>query len=549
MTTTVNGQLFYEMLVSAANALDNNQDIINNMNVFPVPDGDTGINMTLTMRTVNGLEHSKATLSDCAKQAAEVCLRAARGNSGAILSLWFRGLSKAFKGLDEAGIADIARAFRQGHSEAYKAVMNPTKGTILTVMQKCAESGEKFVEASEHEGAKKDMDSLFETMLTASEVALAKTPEQLPKLKEANVVDAGGYGFVTILKGMVAALKKDPVVLLNEHKDTVGAADFSDFDTDEITFAYCTECIVDKSEEYAGEDHAEELHKFICSIGDSVVFAEDETIIKLHVHTDHPGQVLEKAVEFGSLATVKIENMKNQHSSLVDKQEKQQTPKIAKPEKKYGFVSVCLGEGIAAAFEDVGVDRIIKGGQTMNPSTQDIIDAVNLTPAEYVFVLPNNKNIYMVAGQAAGLIRDKKVIVVPTRSVPQGISAMIAFNPDASTEKNFEDMNAAIACVVSMSVTNAVRSTTVEGEKIEGGQMLGIVDGSIECVADSSTECLEKLAEKMTDAAYIMVFLGEGLGEDDIAATEELIRSKAQGAEVAVMLGGQPLYPYLISVE
>ena len=549
MTTTVNGQLFYEMLVSAANALDNNQDIINNMNVFPVPDGDTGINMTLTMRTVNGLEHFKATLSDCAKQAAEVCLRAARGNSGAILSLWFRGLSKAFKGLEVAGIADIARAFRQGHSEAYRAVMNPTKGTILTVMQKCAESGEKFVEASEHEGAKKDMDSLFETMLTASEVALAKTPEQLPKLKEANVVDAGGYGFVTILKGMVAALKKDPIVLLHERTDDAKAADFSDFDTDEITFAYCTECIVDKSEEYVGEDHAEELHKFICSIGDSVVFAEDETIIKLHVHTDHPGQVLEKAVQFGSLATVKIENMKNQHSSLVDKQEKQQAPKVAKPEKKYGFVSVCLGEGIAAAFEDVGVDRIIKGGQTMNPSTQDIIDAVNLTPAEYVFVLPNNKNIYMVAEQAAGLIRDKKVIVVPTKSVPQGISTMIAFNPDASAEKNLEDMNTAISGVVSMSVTNAVRSTTVEGEKIEGGQMLGIVDGSIECVADSSTECLEKLAEKMTDAAYIMVFLGEGLGEDDIAATEELIRSKAQGADVAVMLGGQPLYPYLISVE
>ncbi|MBQ8331071.1 MAG: DAK2 domain-containing protein [Clostridia bacterium] len=547
---TMNGQLFFEMLVSAANALDNEQEVINNMNVFPVPDGDTGINMTLTLRTVNGLESYKGALSDCAKQAAEVALRAARGNSGAILSLFFRGMSKAFRGLDTADIGDVARAFRQGHTEAYKAVMNPTKGTILTVMQKCAESGEKFVEASAHEGAKKDMESLFETMLKASEVALAKTPEQLPKLKEAHVVDAGGYGFVTILKGMVAALKKNPVVLLNDHPAAAGAADFADFDTEEITFAYCTECIVEKSEAFAGEDTAGELHRFICEIGDSVVFVDDEAIIKLHVHTDHPGQVMEKALEYGMLATVKIENMKNQHSSLVDKQEKAESaPKVAKPTKKYGFVSVCLGEGIAAAFMDVGVDRIIHGGQTMNPSTQDIMDAVNLTPAEYVFVFPNNKNIYMVAEQAAGLIRDKKVIVVPTKSVPQGISAMIAFNPDISPEDNLEDMKAAIDSVTSMSVTNAVRSTTVEGEKIIGGQMLGLVNGSIDCVADSAEECLGKLAEQMKDASYVMVFLGEGMPEDAAADTEAIIRAKAPDCEVAVLMGGQPLYPYIISVE
>ena len=546
---TLNGQLFFEMLVSAANALDNEQEVINNMNVFPVPDGDTGINMTLTLRTMNGLQNYKGALSDCAKQAAEVALRAARGNSGAILSLFFRGMSKAFRGLDTADIADVAHAFRQGHTEAYKAVMNPTKGTILTVMQKCAESAEKFVEASAYEGAKKDMESLFEAMLKASEVALAKTPEQLPKLKEAHVVDAGGYGFVTILKGMVAALKQNPIVLLNQSNATTAAADFSDFDTDEITFAYCTECIVEKSEAFAGEDTAGELHKLLGEIGDSVVFVDDEVIIKLHVHTDHPGQVLEKAVEYGSLVTVKIENMKNQHSNMVVKQEAKNAPKVAKPEKKYGFVSVCLGEGIAAAFRDVGVDRIIHGGQTMNPSTQDIMDAVNLTPAEYVFVLPNNKNIYMVAEQAAGLVRDKKVIVVPTRSVPQGISCMIAFNPDISPEQNLEDMKAAIDGVTSMSVTGAVRSTTVEGEAIRDGQMLGLVDGSIDCVTDSAEECLGKLAEKMVDATYVMVFLGEGLSEADADATEAIIREKAPNCEIAVLVGGQPLYPYIISVE
>ncbi len=548
-TTTLNGQLFFDMLVSAANALDNDQEMINNMNVFPVPDGDTGINMTLTMRTVNSLSEYKATLSDCAKHAADVCLRSARGNSGAILSLFFRGMAKAFRDLHEAGIEDIAQAFRRGHTEAYKAVMNPTKGTILTVMQKCAESAEKFVEAARQAGAKKDMDSLFETMLKASEVALAKTPDQLPKLKEAHVVDAGGYGFVTILKGMVAALKKNPIVLLHERKNTAQAADFSDFDTEEITFAYCTECIVEKSEAFVGEDTAEDLHKFICSIGDSVVFVDDEALIKLHVHTDHPGQVMEQAIAYGSLATVKIENMKNQHSSMVDKQEKQIKPKVAKAEKKYGFVSVCLGSGIADVFRDVGVDRIIQGGQTMNPSTQDIMDAVNMTPAEYVFVFPNNKNIYMVAEQAAGLIRDKKVLVVPTKSVPQGISAMIAFNPDISPEDNLEEMKAALGKVTSMSVTSAVRSTTVEGEAIMDGQMLGLVDGSIECVADSAAECLEKLADKLTEKSYVMVFLGEGVSEEAGAEAEAIIQKKAPNCEIAVLVGGQPLYPYVISAE
>jgi len=550
MMLRLNGKMFYGMLVSAANSLDNSKDVINNMNVFPVPDGDTGINMTMTMRTLRSLQND-GSLSDCAKKASELSLRAARGNSGAILSLFFRGMSKAFQGLDTAGIEEISMAFRRGYQEAYKAVMNPTKGTILTVMQKCAESGEKFVAASVHEGAKKDVESLFETMLAASEKALAKTPEQLPKLKEAHVVDAGGYGFVTILKGMVAALQKNPVELLEEESNTSASADFSEFDNEEITFAYCTECIVDKAAEFAGkEDTAQALHRLIGEIGDSVVFIEDESIIKLHVHTDHPGKVLEKAIEYGSLAMVKIENMKNQHSSLVGEQEKApQQPVSRKPEKKFGFVSVCLGAGIADAFRDVGVDSIIQGGQTMNPSTQDIIDAVNRTPAEYVFVLPNNKNIYMVAEQAAGLIRDKRVLVIPTRSVPQGISAMIAFNPDISPEENLEEMSAAATNVVSMSVTNAVRDTTVQGAQISSGQMLGLVDGSIDCVADSREECLDKLADKMTDAAYILVFLGEDVPEGDAEKVEALLCAKATQADVAVMMGGQPLYPYVISVE
>ena len=542
---TINGSKFYGMLISAANALDNKQEIINNMNVFPVPDGDTGINMTLTMRTMKNLSDEDS-LSDCAKKAADVALRSARGNSGAILSLFFRGMAKAFRGMEDADSAVVAAAFRRGYSEAYKAVMNPTKGTILTVMQKVADKAEELTAS-----AKVGVEKLFEQLVDAAEVALAKTPEQLPKLKEAHVVDAGGYGFVTILKGMLAALKNRPVALKNGVESEAAEANFSDFNTEEITFTYCTECIVTKSEEYAGEDTAEELHKFICDIGDSVVFAEDEEIIKLHVHTDHPGQVMETALKFGCLSTVKVENMRNQHSSLVGEQKKEAAPEktVAKPTKKYGFVSVCLGDGIADAFRDIGVDQIIQGGQTMNPSTQDIIDAVNATPAEYVFVLPNNKNIYMVSEQAARLVEDKMVIVIPTKSVPQGISALIAFNPDGKPEQNQKDMITAIGQVVSMSVTGAVRDTTVEGEKIANGQLLGLVDGHIECVADTAEECLTGLAQKMTDAGYVTVFCGEGVTEEEQAKAEEIICAAAPSCEVVILHGGQPLYPYIISVE
>ncbi len=545
---TINGAVFYGMLVSAANGLDNKKEIINNMNVFPVPDGDTGINMTLTLRTVRALSHYDGTLSDCAKHAAEVVLRAARGNSGAILSLFFRGMSKAFRGLDEAGPEDIAKAFRIGHEEAYRAVMNPTKGTILTVMQKCGERAEELTADGKFTGT---VEELFDQIVEAAEIALAKTPEQLPKLKEAKVVDAGGYGFVTILKGMVAALKKRPVALLQEEEVTLRSADFGRFDAEEITFSYCTECIVDKSSAYLGEGKVDALREFITGIGDSVVFVDDESVIKLHVHTDHPGQVMEEALKFGALATVKIENMRLQHSEMAGGMAppKPQEPQVAKPEKKYGFVSVCLGDGIAGAFRDIGVDRIIHGGQTMNPSTQDIIDAVNGTPAEVVYVLPNNKNIYMVAEQASKLIKDKTVVVVPTKSVPQGISAMIAFNPDAGVEENTAEMEEAITHVVSMSVTGAVRSTTVQGEKITNGQMLGLVDGAIDCVADSAAECLEKLSAKMANAFYVMVFCGEGVSEEEQAKAEAILRDGAPDCELSILPGGQPLYPFIISVE
>ena len=546
----LDGPSLYALMLSAANALDNNKTAINNMNVFPVPDGDTGINMSLTLDAVRNLEESYAQqgVSELSKKIASLILRAARGNSGAILSLFFRGMSKAFVDCEEADTTDVARAFRKGTEEAYRAVMNPTEGTILTVMRHCAEEAEKAV--AENKFANDDVRGLFAYIVDVGEEALAHTPDQLPILKEVNVVDAGGAGFMTALNGMLSALNGAPVKR-EDNSATAKEADFSEFDTESITFPYCTECIVEKYEQFAGEGHAEEFHKLVGSIGDSVVFVEDESIIKVHVHTDHPGKVLEKACEFGMLATVKIENMRKQHSAIVsDKQDaKKAEPTVAEPVNNYGFVSVCMGEGIRDTFIDLGVDNIIFGGQTMNPSTQDIIDGVNKTPAKVVYVLPNNKNIYMVAAQAAKLVKDRQVIVMETRSVPQGIAAMLAFDPEGEVDANTEAMKESITHVVSMSVTHAVRDTTIDGKRIENDQMMGLVDGKIEYVANTPEECLKMLTEKMDGATYITLFCGEEVDDAGIEAAAEIIRSSVKDAEVVAIKGGQPIYNYVISVE
>ena len=545
----LDGPSLYALFISAANALDNNKTAINNMNVFPVPDGDTGINMSLTLDAVTKLEQTYAqqNVSELSKKIASLILRAARGNSGAILSLFFRGMSKAFCDCEEASTSDVARAFRKGTEEAYRAVMNPTEGTILTVMRRCSEEAEKAV--AEKRFAEDDVRGLFSYIVDVGEEALAHTPDQLPILKEVNVVDAGGYGFMTALNGMLAALNGAPVA-----RNTVSAeateADFSDFDTDSITFPYCTECIVEKYDQFLGEGHADEFHKLVGEIGDSVVFIEDESIIKVHVHTDHPGAVMEKACEYGMLATVKIENMRKQHSAIVsNKQDKAPEPKKAAPEKKFGFVSVCMGDGIRDTFVDLGVDSIIFGGQTMNPSTQDIIDGVNKTPAEVVYILPNNKNIYLVAVQASKLIKDKQVIVLATRSVPQGIAALLAFDPDGETDANTATMEESIKNVTSMSVTHAVRDTTIEGVNVSNGQLMGLVDGAISCVTDTREECIAKLAEKMAGASYVTVFYGEDVSEEEAAVAGSTIESVASGAEVITINGGQPIYSFIISVE
>ena len=548
----IDAKTFLSMLKSGANALDNNKEKINNMNVFPVPDGDTGINMTLTLGAVRKMNKDYTSVGTASSEAASLVLRSARGNSGAILSLFLRGFAKEFKDKVSIGVTELAAGLRRGCEEAYKAVMKPTEGTILTVMRKSAEEAEKALKDGKY--GDHNVTEFFARFTKAAEKALAKTPEQLPVLKEVGVVDAGGSGFVTALRGMLAALNKKPVELESkEAAITTAAADFSEFSAEDITFPYCTECVVEKSEKFYGDNKANALHELIKSIGDSVVFIEDEKIIKLHVHTDHPGKVFEKACQYGMLETAKIENMKLQHSELTaaPAPEKAEEPEVtvAEPVNDFGFVSVCMGDGISDTFRDLGVDTVIHGGQTMNPSTQDIIDGVRSTPAKTVFVLPNNKNIYLVAVQASKLVKDRDVIVLNTKSVPQGISAMISFEPSASADENLEAMEAAISTVTSMSITHAVRSTTIDGEAIKDGQIIGLVNGSIDCVANGLAECVEKLCEKMSAPSYVTLFYGSDMNENSAAEMEAIIREKHAGVEIATISGGQPLYDLIISVE
>ena len=547
---TISGKLFHEMLVSAANSLENNKQKINDLNVFPVPDGDTGTNMGLTIGAVLNMQPQESA-SDCAAKAASAVLLSARGNSGAILALFFRGFAKATKGHDVIDYETLAKAFMIGKEEAYKAVMKPAEGTILTVMRRCAE------DALEYKDEYVDNVSGFMAkLLKTAEITLDQTPEMLPILKQACVVDAGGCGFVTILRGMLAAMVGNPVKS-NDSKapaaPTNEKADFADFNTGDIKFQYCTECIVEKYDCFFGENKAHVFYDRIQELGDSIVFVDADDIIKLHIHTNHPGLVLEIGTTFGSFVTVKIENMKNQHSALTEAAPaapaEPEAPVIAAPEKKYGFVSVCMGDGIRDMFADFGVDQIVFGGQTMNPSMQDILDAVNKTPAEIVYVLPNNKNIDMVATQAAEASEEKKVIVLHTKSVPEGISALLAFDETAEADDNTYAMSEAMSHVKSLSVTHAVRDANIDGIAVRSGQSMGLVGGKIRSVGNNNSECIEKLLTYMTDATYITIFYGEEAPEYEADKICNMITEAAPEAEVVLARGGQPLYDYIISVE
>lgn len=545
----MNSSMYRDMVVSAACSLDNQKDTINNLNVFPVPDGDTGINMSLTMSGVRGEFVSfDGKLGECAQKAANLMLRGARGNSGVILSLFFRGIAKAWANLEEADCQDIVKGFSRGVAEAYKAVMNPTEGTILTVMRVMTEAASELLAQEQWE---EDIQALFDRMLTAAREALESTPELLPILRQAGVVDSGGYGFVAVMEGMLAALNGAPVTAAQTEKGQKGTADFRSFQTEDIRYAYCTECIVEKNSRYVGENTTEDLHRFIMKLGDSVVYVDDSELIKLHVHTNDPGRVLTEALRYGVLETVKIENMKQQHSSLSGAAEAAAPQKSleVKPEKKYGFVTVCMGQGMEELFTDLAADKIVCGGQTMNPSTDEIVHAVLETPAEIVFILPNNKNIYMVSQQAARIVKNRRVVVLNTTSVPEGVAAMLAFDPEEDCAANEATMQAAIAHVTTLSVTYAVRDTKIGETVIKEGEILGLIGGKITCSAATRKDCVHKMMESVSDAAVITIYYGEGVEESQAQEMSALVQEQYPDAEIMVLCGAQPIYSYIISIE
>ncbi len=547
----VNGKIYREMVISAANLLESKKEEINSLNIFPVPDGDTGINMSLTMSAGRReMEGFSGNLSECSAKVAAALLRGGRGNSGVILSLFFRGFSKALAGKDEADLQTVAAAFAGGVEAAYKAVRHPTEGTVLTVMRVMAE---KAAQIAPQYDETDDVAGFFGALLCECHDILSKTPEMLPVLKQANVVDAGGMGFTVIFEGMTMVAKGEGMAkaVSPVSAGTNSSADFGSVSTGDIRFAYCTECIVDKDDSCTDEKIAG-LHSYIDGVGDSVVFVDDDTFVKFHVHTNVPGKVLTQALKCGSLSMVKIENMRNQHSEMTIKQEEAQPQEEAPlpPEKKYGFVSVAAGEGMVAVFNDLGVDSMVEGGQTMNPSTEDIISAINRTPAEIVYVLPNNKNIYMAAKQAEAIVTDKKVVVLKTHTIPQGISAMLAFDCDAEEADNTAAMKEAMKKVTTAKLTFAARDSSFDGMEIKEGQILGLVENDVKYVCDSREECLAQIAEDIKDKDYITLFYGEGIDEAEANAAAEVLQAAiGDSVEITVINGGQPVYYYVISAE
>lgn len=543
----LSGKILRDAIISGANNIINNKESVDELNVFPVPDGDTGTNMSMTIRNavaeLNMLSDS-VTVETVAQTAASAMLRGARGNSGVILSLLFRGLSKGLAGKHEATVEDYCNALKLGAEAAYKSVMKPTEGTILTVARVAAEKA--------NDAQCKDFAELFDVLTTAAKETLDQTPEMLPVLKKAGVVDAGGMGYYTILKGMASVICGGVMIGAKEETATEKAIVTNaagTFETD-IEFTYCTEFIVVKSD--VNKD-ATKLRAFLESIGDCVVVVDDDSIIKVHVHTEHPGKALEEGILYGSLINLKIENMKEQHKGAAAKAEMQKKQKLApaEPVKDFGFVSVTSGAGLEDLFKDLGVDVIVRGGQTMNPSTEDILEAINATPARNIFVLPNNKNIIMAAEQAVKLT-DKNVIVLQTRTIPQGITAMLAFDESSDFSTNGVNMTKALDNVGSGSITFAVRDSDFEGKQIKKGEILAMENGKLAFVEKDVTKALIKITKKLirSGSSYITIIYGSDVTDETAQAAFEALRAKiSDDIEIVLVNGGQPVYYYLISVE
>ncbi|WP_141828181.1 DAK2 domain-containing protein [Clostridium sp. KNHs216] len=553
----INGIDLRNAIISGANNIVKHKTSVDELNIFPVPDGDTGTNMSMTMSSASR-ELSKNTNSsagEVARTAASAMLHGARGNSGVILSILFRGFSKGIEGMEEVSGTDLANALGVGVEAAYKAVMKPTEGTILTVSRVASEKGKAAAAIDD------DVVYVWSAICKGAAEALEKTPELLPVLKKAGVIDAGGKGLCYILDGMLSVFK-DGTIILNEADSPEEQAAETDFfrnaaaEFDQvINFTYCTEFIVGRDLECKKDP--QELRGYLESIGDSVVLVDDDDIIKVHVHTEEPGNALQSALVFGQLLTVKIENMKEQHRKAAEANEEAKARAVAslepaEPADEVGFVSVAAGEGLKTLFTDLGCTHVVSGGQTMNPSTNDLLAAILATPAKTVLVLPNNKNIIMAAEQTIPLVNDRKVIVLPTRTIPQGLSAMLAYDPDASTEVNTVAMMEAASNVSTASVTFAARDSEFGGHKIKAGDILGLNNGKLELIEKDIVHTCSKLTRSMITrgTSFITIIYGADVTEEQ--ANEAYNRIKARvgnETEVTLVNGGQPVYYFIVSIE
>ena len=556
MIQTIDGLQFKQMVLHGAAAITLQKQQINDLNVFPVPDGDTGTNMSLTIGTAAAelRKGEPAGVGEAASITAGALLRGARGNSGVILSLLFRGMSKALKGRDAADGALLAAAMQEGVAAAYGAVMKPAEGTVLTVSRLAAKRAvEAAAENSEVEHV------LAEAIRVGYEV-LAQTTDMNPVLKKAGVVDAGGQGYLVILEGMLAALRGEPMPELEAAAPKSAKADFNAFSTEEITFAFDTVFIVRKS---SPDVDLTPLRTYLDSIGDSLVIGEDDEAFKVHVHTDIPGSALNESQKYGVLELAKIENMRTQHDDLAAGKKAQSVDDLdeveeelesmevqAAPDKRYGFLSVCAGEGLAEVFRDLGVDGIISGGQTMNPSTESILKEIEKVPAEVVFVLPNNKNIIMAAQQCVGLT-SREVVVVPTETIPQGVTAMMSVDPELETQALLETMTAAARNVATAQITYAARNSDFDGFAISEGDYLALLGGKLFGTDREIAVLLEKLADQAAGqgAEFVTLFYGENVSGEEAQRAQEIFAKRCPDAELSVLPGGQPVYYYIISIE
>ncbi len=554
--SNITTSLFQEMVQSASTRLNKQAEYVNSLNVFPVPDGDTGTNMGMTIE--NGAKEvadkSASTVGEVAGIFAKGLLMGARGNSGVITSQLFRGFSQSVKEKEELTGQDLALAFQSGVEVAYKAVMKPVEGTILTVSRGAAIGARKKAEETD------DAVEVMKAALESAKIALAKTPDMLPVLKEVGVVDSGGQGLVFIYEGFLAALTGEYIAseefqatpatmteMINaEHHKSVA----SHVATEDIKFGYCTEIMValKKGPTYVKEFNYDEFRNYLNELGDSLLVVNDDEIVKVHVHTEDPGLVMQEGLKYGSLVKVKVDNMRNQHDAQVEKEEREN--KQAAEEKEYAVIAVVAGEGLAEIFKAQGVDYIISGGQTMNPSTEDFIRAVEQVNARHIIILPNNKNIFMAAQSAAEVI-EQPAAVIETRTIPQGLTSLLAFDSSKSIEENYDRMTAALTDVVSGSVTSAVRDTTIDGLDIHENDYLGMVDGKIVVSNPDMLTTLNETFSKMldTDSEIVTIYIGEDGNEDLANELAQDITEKFEDVEVEIHKGGQPVYPYLFSVE